>query len=701
MLLDAVHSVNREYDTIMAMSERQIQYEILPYSKWDNWTLPKLEVNDYGVSWPPGTRQIIKELKGFRYGIEKNPLPGSISVFDHFLKIIMLLFPHKIDLFKDVVKGGVYRESGRIWNNYCLDIAEELCLDKEESWTILAGPASANKTYICALYGYCRYLCHPEKTIVIISTTSAQGSERRIWGAVKEFHEEGRFKECGIEAPGEIIQYLKAITFDSKKQIEESDVKKRDLRSGIIVIPIPVDDSGESALTTIQGTKNEHVVWIVDELAQMRENVTRPTRNLSYNLFFNFIGIGNSSSPNDPHGKAAMPDGGLKSLSVNRDRRWISAKGASVLFLHGEESPNNHPLIDQSKVKKPSDYPFGYTSNPFVSRKIALEAGDGDIEAGKMTVDYWKFAIGWWAPLEATNSLMTNNLAEANGATLPAEIIVSNKRIFAGGDFAFSSGGDENTLFPITFGITASGKKQVTFPTDAIAIKVAATAKDEFNEANAGEFVRVINKLEMAYEDFGADSSHDAAITLNAMGRIASTHSFVAISSMGAAYDKDKYKNKVTELWFQFRDLIRTGIVRGLNTKSKAWTQACERMYETKGKGFYQIEPKRDMKGRIGRSPDHADAMIYGAFMLIRSGLISEELEKARTIMDREDMQQERDRLRELARERAGRERNYSHPLLTERFGINGEDNSEFRNNSADDMDSSDSMESDYQDAYW
>jgi len=80
-----------------------------------------------------------------------------------------------------------------------------------------------------------------------------------------------------------------------------------------------------------------------------------------------------------------MPPGGINALDVKTDREWIAAKGAHVLYLDGEESPNAHPLIDQSKVKSPSDYPFPYMSNPYTCREMAKDCGDGDIEAGKMT----------------------------------------------------------------------------------------------------------------------------------------------------------------------------------------------------------------------------------------------------------------------------------------------------------------------------
>lgn len=609
-----------------------------PYERWADFKMPNVKDldDDYGVPWPEGTTQIIKELAAFRMGRERRPLPGAKSIFTHFLRIIQILFPDTVHFYKDVisVKGDpdcIYLESGRIWNNYCLDIAYKLCKSKKRK-RLLAGPASANKTYLVALYGYICYISNPKETMVMLSTTSVGGAERRIWGCVKDFHKTAKFEEAGIEPPGQVIEYLKCITFDEQKQIGGAEFNNRDFRSGIIVIPIATDSTGDTALSAIQGTKNRHALWIIDEMAQMRDGVTRVARNLMANPFFEMIGIGNSSSESDPHGEECMPMGGLDSISYDSDRTWIAAKGGDVLFLHGDDSPNNHPLIDQSKVTGPSDYPYDYATNPWNNNEIAIDCGNGNVEVGKMTLDYWKFAIGYWAPKDASSSLFSNNLAKSNNATADPELLVNSIQSFGGGDFAFSAGGDDNTFFSLKFGYTAQGRKQVHLMREAKSIKITANEKSEFNKATAAGFIMAIREHNIQFNDFGADTGNDAAITLNEMSRLAGTHDFVGISSIGEANNKAKYRNKVTELHFQVRDLIRTGLFRGLHTGSKFWTQLCQRRYTSLSKGVYQIEPKKEMKKRIGRSPDDADAFIYACHMLIRSGLVSDELAKARTI---------------------------------------------------------------------
>jgi hypothetical protein len=646
------------------------------YNKWDNYVLPQLTENDYGFYWPDGTSQLTKELKAFRICREGrgHEVPELLSMFDHFLNIIRLLFPENVDIYKEVKKSDIYYEDGVIWNNYFLDIASKFCEKEQETKKkqILTGPASANKTYVAAVFGYICFLSAPEETMVLVSTTTGSASERRIWADIKDLHRNAKFTENGMAPIGEIVDYLKALTFDPAKQVYDAKLNSRDFRNGISVIPIPTDSDGEAALSQIQGSKNTFVIWILDEMAQMRPGVTRPLRNLiPSNPHVHFIGIGNANEPTDPHGENCMPKEGFKSLDYTTDREWRSANGYDVLFVSGNESPNNHPLINQGAIKKTTDYPFPYATNRMGIDLVAEDTGNGDLEKGRNTVDYWKFCIGWWAPTTAVSALYTQNLFTDSGSCKPPELVMSSPRVFGAGDFAFTSGGDDNGFVWASYGITETGKKQVTIPRDVLSLKIPAVAKEEFNKAVAKEYVEHIRQFKIQSTDFGGDSGNDAAITLNEMSKLARTHDFVPISSIGAASRPERYKNKVTELWFNARDLIRTGVFKGIDVNSQFVKQLCDRRYESRGKDVYQIEKKKDMKKRIGRSPDLADTFIYVCYMLIRSGLFDNEIEKVREV---KTVEEERDEEREMK----AKSFDFRDRYLTREQDGDGEDDFEF-----------------------
>jgi len=72
----------------------------------------------------------------------------------------------------------------------------------------------------------------------------------------------------------------------------------------------------------------------------------------------------------------------------------------------------------------------------------------------------------------------------------------------------------------------------------------------------------------------------------------------------------ESYANRVTEIWFGAKELMRTGQIKGV-PQSLA-RELCARTYKTaKGEKMrLMAEPKADMKMRIGKSPDEADAAL-------------------------------------------------------------------------------------------
>ena len=85
----------------------------------------------------------------------------------------------------------------------------------------------------------------------------------------------------------------------------------------------------------------------------------------------------------------------------------------------------------------------------------------------------------------------------------------------------------------------------------------------------------------------------------------------------------ERYANRVSELWWTGKELIRNKQLFGV--PRDMIREMTERLYTTeKGIGMrIRVEPKQDMKARIGKSPDISDA----AFILlelcrVRCGLI-------------------------------------------------------------------------------
>ena len=74
----------------------------------------------------------------------------------------------------------------------------------------------------------------------------------------------------------------------------------------------------------------------------------------------------------------------------------------------------------------------------------------------------------------------------------------------------------------------------------------------------------------------------------------------------------DRYANRMSEIWYQGQELLRSHQLRGISTDLAR--EMVGRRYETRGTNVkIKVESKIDFKARVGRSPDIADA----AFIVI------------------------------------------------------------------------------------
>jgi hypothetical protein len=80
------------------------------------------------------------------------------------------------------------------------------------------------------------------------------------------------------------------------------------------------------------------------------------------------------------------------------------------------------------------------------------------------------------------------------------------------------------------------------------------------------------------------------------------------VSATDNTPSSDRYVNRVSELWFGSKELIRNGQLRGIDRELAR--EMCARKYSCqKGVGLRMlVESKVDMKARVGASPDIADA---------------------------------------------------------------------------------------------
>ena len=89
----------------------------------------------------------------------------------------------------------------------------------------------------------------------------------------------------------------------------------------------------------------------------------------------------------------------------------------------------------------------------------------------------------------------------------------------------------------------------------------------------------------------------------------------MGVNSGALAEDKEHYKNLKAEMWFHAQDVFREGEVC-LPDDDKLIEDLAAHTYAVNSKGQVVIEKKKDVKKRLGRSPDQGDAFVLGLWAL-------------------------------------------------------------------------------------
>lgn len=592
----------------------------MPALEFDYHAIDAKYHEDYAIKWPSGTPQLIKELKLFSIARWTHERPGRIcSAYHHAMVAIRLLWPERISVAK-VVNGKRYD------NHYLYKVMKALCSEME---VMLTGPASAGKTCPVAAYNLVCFFSKPKGTTAIVSTTSIKGADLRLWGEIRDLH------GCATFKVGHVLESFKAITFNQGKELKgKQDVADRDLRDSLTVVAIPPGAEGQGAVRSLIGTKNDVVIWSIDELPEMQEGLLGDAvANLESNPKFQLNGIGNAKAGQNPHKTACEPEGGWEGHNPDSDAsggQWRTKTGGLCVYLDGEKNPNQYPEFEDAEK---TSLPFPYLSNPVFLKRNAIRFGNGDAEAGKKTLQYFRMCKGIWPSGDVEMTVLSPAKIKRCGADRDIALWApGNRKIYCGADPAFTSGGD---AFPLCFGErghTLEGEEVVRFDPETHRIEINANSKEEYAKAAAIEVVRACRARGVMPNNFAIDVSADGGIIAQAIMKEWGSTDIILVSSMGKPSDMvvsdvdprpavEVYDRRVTELWMTLGVGVELGRVRNYNCKSRYAKDHFSRLYEVVSGGKTGIQKKQDFKELHRRSPDDGDAAVYLWEALRRDGL--------------------------------------------------------------------------------
>lgn len=490
--------------------------------------------------------------------------------------------------------NAIWRQKGKeefVWHPWMEEDLRAYC---ESDEVIITGPASGGKTTAAAMFAVLFWICSPNDTACIITSTTRDGLRRRIWSEIRKF-------------------YLKALpTIGQIGRLVDSEIciqsYKGATQHGIFGIAVAQGEE-QKAIGRIIGFHPRRLFVAADELTDMSWAIVESLTNLFTGVQKGqFAGIGNAALVFDSHGKMCEPKEGWASVNVEMEQ-WPTKRGGLCVHHDGFKCEN---VIQGRKI-----YPFLLTQEDI--DRTAQEYG---MDSPQM----WRMRRGYWCPEGTSRTVLSDSLITKFNAMHKA-VWQGATQMWAGLDPAFE-GGDRCVLRFAKTGKTDSGIEAMELQ-DMVFIKTKVNDAEPLHYQIARQVRAECMSRGVRPENFAMDVTGEggglAAIIAQEWGagfhqvEFGGRASDMPVSDVNPRPCHQEYGNRVTELWYAFRSILMLNRVRGLDADTAL--EFCKRQFRVESKIW--VESKRDMKARPGgRSPDLADAVVTVLDLVKRRGAL-------------------------------------------------------------------------------
>lgn len=543
----------------------------------------KGRIERYGMVWPEGWNYLDVELTAFRYALPeparfkfKGQILLTNSKMDHFKNIVGQLWPMEL--------GGKRNPKGFEFHPWANRMTEAACAHR---YLGIAGCGSSGKSRWAAMWAIVNWLCAPSETLVIVVSTSLKDARERIWGAIEEY-----WLGCNGRLPGKLVSSQGRVKFEVPGRAVNPDVL-----CGLTLVAGDKSKAKEAAQNMI-GKKASRVILIADEHPELAEAInTAAFSNLSLNPWFQFIGLGNPSSYYDAFGVFIEPKRGWNSIHSEMDE-WETTRGMCLRF-DGHKSPN-----------------WLAGKNIFKYLIKVEDIADARKNMGETSPGYWRMIRGFFCPGGNEQTVFSEaDVIKFGGA---GAVIWKDEPIHLGAlDPAHKTGGDEAIAAFGLYGIEADTEKRVLLLTEEISLREDVTKTDvPMNYQIAQQFRDECRRRGVAPEHAALDGTNIPFADIQSQEW---SSKILRVYFGGKATERplsdyteepahQRCANRVTEIWMAGLELLKNEQLRGM--KPALIRQLTSRKVDQK-KGVsmqYVVEPKKEMKSRVGFSPDRADA---------------------------------------------------------------------------------------------
>ncbi len=502
---------------------------------------------------------------------------GGLGMHGHLRNAMQGLWP---DIYAGEVEPGIPRWRDELelmtwaWCNYRI--------------TSVIGHASAAKTHTFGHIAAAMYLADAENTILTLTSTHLPGLRKRLWSDVVH--------ACLNSSAGPV--------FDVRHF--DMTIRPAGVKEDKYVIGGIATDKGQEAVEKIQGNHSRlHNFVVIDEAQGTPGAIFDASANLSTDADFRVAMLANPTKKFSQFGTWCEPKAGWGKIDPEVDVQWETKRGGICIRLDGARSPNIR---------------YGKTVFPFLIRQDYVQSLE--VSFGRESPRWWTFYRGWFAPDGALGLVVPASLIHRS-----ADKIAFNYKptVIAAVDPAFE-GGDQCVLSLGEF----SGDFKMNL-IDQMPIKVVVTETgDPMDYLLAIEIKRICVERGVVPENCIVDTTGAgrsvAAFLDRHWGKVQRCGFGGAPTSRrlkGGETDTcdELFDRFVSELWWSVRVWLEEGMVGNITEQFYELRQDLNsREYETAKDKKISVEKKKDMKDRIGRSPDHGDSFALLIELLRRKG---------------------------------------------------------------------------------
>lgn len=547
-----------------------------------------MAIQIYGREFATNSRLDV-ELYCFRMGLTIEQ--GGLGKVGHFKNIVNAIWPY-----------DPIRKSGFMWYSWAEEQAEALC---NYSVTGFTAGANCSKSDMMGKYGLVNWFADPSNTLVIFCSTSVKDAKGKIWAHVVRDFREARAKRCAV---GNLVESMAIIRLSEKTDgVAAAD-------DSAVCLIAAGDEFKDDSLKRLQGMKSKgKIVLCLDELQDCSSSIIESAIwNLSANPEFEVHAVGNAGNLFDPHGVMLAPVEGWNTVNSTTHRWKIKVGLKEGVAIHFDGTAPDSPNMLR--------FAQGEPQLPFLRR--AEDSLAAKIHFGETNGTYLRQFVGFWNKSAGeTDFVYTDaSISASRGEERPIWKTAPND--FVGIDPAYSPGGDRFVFSHLKYGLSEHDIWTIEFYED-ILIRPILAKNETKDYAAMRECKRICEERGIHPRNVGMDASAGTALlsimhqhwSAEILGvQFGGKPTDLQVSQFDKRIASDLYYNAVSELWYVGVEFLNADQIRGL--KPDRIKELVARKFGYAAGGKIEVEPKKEMKKRIGFSPDVADAGFIGLHVI-------------------------------------------------------------------------------------